>query len=565
MDVSPLTGVRPRGRLRRRADFLVVQDRGGGSRARFYLLLARRQPSRCLASRSPARHHREPQGRQRGRAKPGQAMGARELSSAAVAGPAGTDLVVIARPSAPGSGLRATAPSWRPAAAPGARLTAQRLARPGRELSIVQVGAVVPGHDRRLSLPDPRLPRGDLAAAGPAAATCPAARTTPRRPSSASGVLRGGLLAALAHPALPPVRPAVAWIRCRPDGPRGRAPPGSGWNGQVHGQAHAAGGRHLHGHPGRLVEALPARAASAAPQARGSPRRPRPPATPGSAPAPGTAGPGDGAPARRRPRRPTPAARGPEERVELESPGARFVLSTWGGTLRQVNLKEERFLQDTKNPDSGLGIVGTTTPERRPCAPPSPRRLQPRRWTAPDGDAPGADSVVFRAENDQVAVEKRYRLEGRYRLEPGGDGREPRQRRSPRAWPCTSTAAGPGEDGRRLLGLAAANLATLVCFVNERRHRAQPHRERWSRSPRSTSGLVRWLAADDKYFAVAAVPAPGDAPAGSSRKCVQRALDHLTGEVTLSFAQRTHRRGRQDQLPASRCSPGRSTSRSWRR
>src|SRR5688500_8433614 len=60
------------------------------------------------------------------------------------------------------------------------------------------------------------------------------------------------------------------------------------------------------------------------------------------------------------------AARPAEERVVLDGDRAKFVLSSWGGSLREVVLEDERFLRDRKDPASGAQIIGTTTPETAP-------------------------------------------------------------------------------------------------------------------------------------------------------------------------------------------------------
>ena len=96
------------GRLRRRADFVAVQEQGRRVSGRFYLLLARRQdPPGQKEPRFGITVSRKVGGAvERNRVKRWVRESYRRLQALA---PAATDLVVIARPSATGSGLRATA------------------------------------------------------------------------------------------------------------------------------------------------------------------------------------------------------------------------------------------------------------------------------------------------------------------------------------------------------------------------------------------------------------------------------------------------------------------------
>jgi YidC/Oxa1 family membrane protein insertase len=47
---------------------------------------------------------------------------------------------------------------------------------------------------------------------------------------------------------------------------------------------------------------------------------------------------------------PQPAARPPEQELALDTPDARYLLSSWGGTLRQVKLKDRQFLLNRRDP-----------------------------------------------------------------------------------------------------------------------------------------------------------------------------------------------------------------------
>lgn len=93
------------GRLRRRADYVAVQEQGRRFSGRFYLLLARRQDPPGRARFGVTVSRKVGGSVQRNRVKRWVRESYRRLQALA---PAGTDLVLIARPAALTSGLAAT-------------------------------------------------------------------------------------------------------------------------------------------------------------------------------------------------------------------------------------------------------------------------------------------------------------------------------------------------------------------------------------------------------------------------------------------------------------------------
>jgi YidC/Oxa1 family membrane protein insertase len=283
-----------------------------------------------------------------------------------------------------------------------------------------------------------------------------------------------------------------------------------------------------------------------------------PPTPPAPAPAPPTAAPAATSPGGAAPTPPAPgvpaqagtpaaaagapaggAARAPEELVTLDTPVARYTLSSWGGTLREVKLKERQFLHDRKSPDSGYQIIGTKTPDTAPLRLTFPKTGFTRpppldgSWTV---SRPAADTVVFRTENDEGAVEKRFRLDGdfRMRLDVTVENRSGK--------PVDESLAvhihgyqDPAKMGSGFWDVASSNVATAVCFVNDKVQRE--NLESIAKEAKEFSGQVSWIAADDKYFLVAALPHADDK--AGQRVCGLRGRDSLTGEAWLSLPVRS--------------------------
>jgi YidC/Oxa1 family membrane protein insertase len=93
----------------------------------------------------------------------------------------------------------------------------------------------------------------------------------------------------------------------------------------------------------------------------------------------------------------------------------------------------------------------------------------------------------------------------------------------------------PEKKGGGFMSYASANLAELVCWANDKARRSAV--EPLAKEPIDLVGGVRWAAAGEKFFTIAAVPFPESPP--KERRCGARSLDPLTGEVFLSLSSRT--------------------------
>jgi YidC/Oxa1 family membrane protein insertase len=244
----------------------------------------------------------------------------------------------------------------------------------------------------------------------------------------------------------------------------------------------------------------------------------------------------------------TPGSRQAEELVTLESPDADYVFSTWGASLRHAKLKNGQFLLDRSKPDSGIDLVTTpgedTAPLRTTFVKPDFAWNDAIAWTA---TRPNPGSVTFRAETNDVVVEKRYTLEPqRYRMLLSVLV----QNKSAKAFDLgllvhLFAAQDPQKKGGGFFSYASANMAETICYANDKARRATV--ESLAKESKSYVGGVRWTAAGDKYFAIAAVPFPENPP--RDRGCREDAPDFLRGEVSLSYATRTLPPGERTEFP----------------
>jgi YidC/Oxa1 family membrane protein insertase len=265
-------------------------------------------------------------------------------------------------------------------------------------------------------------------------------------------------------------------------------------------------------------------------------------ATSAGQPATGAANPTDGKPAE------PPKTRGAEHLVTLSSPDADYVFSTWGASLRHVKLKDRQFLRDHAKPDSGIDLVTTpgedTAPLRTSFAKPEFVWTDSTAWT---DEQASPTSVVFRAENADVVVEKRFTLEPqRYRLQFSVLVQNKTQKSFDLGLLVQLFAAqDPDKKGGGFFSYASANQAEMVCYANDKAKRSTV--ESLLKEAQSYVGGIRWASAGDKYFTIAAVPFPENPP--RDRGCRQQALDPMRGEVSLSYATRTVPAGERTEFP----------------
>jgi YidC/Oxa1 family membrane protein insertase len=246
---------------------------------------------------------------------------------------------------------------------------------------------------------------------------------------------------------------------------------------------------------------------------------------------------------------PAPAAQRPAEaQIVLESPEASYVLSTGGASLRQIKLKDRQFLLDKGQPGSGMQIVSTSKEDTAPL------RTTFTKADFPWNDSiawsvtrPAEGSVVFHAETDDVVVEKRYSLEAqRYRLQLSVTVQNKGSKPLDHGLAIRMFAAqDPEKKGGGFFSYASANLTEVVCYVGDKARRSTV--EALAKESQNFVGGVRWAAAGDKYFMVAAVPFPETPP--HDRGCKLQVVDATTTEVALSFSSRALAPGEKTEYP----------------
>jgi len=257
------------------------------------------------------------------------------------------------------------------------------------------------------------------------------------------------------------------------------------------------------------------------------------PGTAPAAPAPGTPG-ATGAPADKAA---APVTNRPERLVELLTPEVRYVFSSLGGTLLHAQLREKQFLENPKDPATGHDVVRTHDSSEAPL-----RTTFPDSGfvTPPDGaweaTQPSPDSVVFAADSGNVHIEKRYRVDkAPYRLQL--DVVVANRGDAPVGSDLQLAVSGRQDPDKRGGGFfmgVSANVASSLCFVNGSVERkAIEELAKDTIKDEDGKGTVNWIATDEKFFLLAAVPFAETK--GRTRLCKMAALGTDVGQVTLRF------------------------------
>ena len=229
----------------------------------------------------------------------------------------------------------------------------------------------------------------------------------------------------------------------------------------------------------------------------------------------------------------------PEQKVELVTPDARFVFSSHGATLLHAELGNAKFRDRPQDPASGHDLVGTSDPQEAPLRTTFPKSGFPE---PADGSwetrQPAPNTVVFATDTGNVHIEKRFVADTtRYRLHLDvtitNRGTQPVDQHL--AISLTGRQD-PEKRGGGFMSGSSANTASMLCSIDDNKVERKPI-EKLGKDPLDKLGAVKWIATDEKFFILAVVPYPESPP--HERGCAATAQPDGTGQVTLSFAERT--------------------------
>ncbi len=234
-----------------------------------------------------------------------------------------------------------------------------------------------------------------------------------------------------------------------------------------------------------------------------------------------------------------PGGNHPEQQIELLTPEVRFVFSSLGATLLHAQLRPAKYLDHPGDPSTGHDLVRMSVPDPKAAL----RTSFPNSGFAPPGDGtwevkrPAPDTVIFAADSGNVHVEKRYVADTtRYRLQLDvtltNRGDQPVDHHLAVTIPGRQD---PDKRGGGMFSGSTASVASMLCAVDDKVERRPI--DKLAKDPIEKLGAVRWVASDEKFFLLAAVPYPESPPV--ERGCEAKNTGDGTGEVTLSFAERT--------------------------
>ncbi|MBC8133185.1 MAG: membrane protein insertase YidC, partial [Deltaproteobacteria bacterium] len=231
----------------------------------------------------------------------------------------------------------------------------------------------------------------------------------------------------------------------------------------------------------------------------------------------------------------------PERQTVITTDTERFVFSNHGASLRHVQLRESKYLLKRGDPDSGVDLMRAADPAHAPFRITFPDSAFPTpadtAWKLVD-DAPatlGTEQVVYRAESPSVIIEKRFVIDKtRFRLHLDVVVQNRTAAPQDHHLGILVFVKQDAEAQGGFFSGAAGNTASILCHTDDKLVREPV--ENLEKDPFQKVGAVNWVAADEKFFLLAAVPYPETPP--RERKCAGTLPGPGTGSGSLSFADR---------------------------
>ena len=245
------------------------------------------------------------------------------------------------------------------------------------------------------------------------------------------------------------------------------------------------------------------------------------------------------------------ARRGAEEIITMQTEDVKFVLSTWGASLKAVYLIKDKF-QGRKGDDRPLGapLDILRAPDGQPAA--FTIGFENAGFSLPSDVAWNVversdTKVTFLATVAGATVRKTFTaLPQSYRLNLHVSVRNEAQSEQKHSLALHIPGyQEPSKKGGGLFSYAVSSVEEMVCEVDGSiKRNSVPD---LSKEAVSLDGVIRWIAADERFFTLAAVAPLQDLQ--SRRRCRQQASNEDQGEVILSLAEQALKPGAEITYP----------------
>jgi YidC/Oxa1 family membrane protein insertase len=230
----------------------------------------------------------------------------------------------------------------------------------------------------------------------------------------------------------------------------------------------------------------------------------------------------------------------PERETVIDTPTEQFIFSNRGAVLKHARLRESKYLLRAGDQNSGEDMVRTTDPQQVPLRITFPESAFPTpsdsSWRLVDDPTPASpDQVIYRAETSAVFIEKRFVADKtRYRLHLDVTVENRSGAAQDHHLAIQVFGRQDSESKGGFFSGATGNTANILCHADSKTVREPV--DKLQKDPFEKIGGVNWIASDEKFFLLAAVPYPETPP--RERKCTGTSVSPEVSAGLLSFADR---------------------------